>query len=1107
MDATAPQLATDGVQPGSFVLTQLDVYDWGAFGGRHRADIDARGTAIIGPTGSGKTTLVDALMTLLTANPRYNLASTGGHESDRDLMSYVRGVSGAGNQSGDNQHVARSGPVTTGLAACFSDGTQSLRIGALLWTDGSSSAIADLKRRWMFCVGDEPNLDVWLQTLRAEGVRGLKRLEGEAPGLKCYEDKKGYLARLRSFFEVGENAFSLLNRAAGLKQLNSIDEVFRDLVLDDTSKFSRASEVADEFNILDGIHAELETARRQRESLLPIERDWALRAQQLEQLEEQQRLKTLIPRWFGAQAQQMFDTRRQALQTQFERLQSTEESLQRQLRDQEEQVQMLQGIYLQAGGSAVEHLQARMVWQTEEIERKQRQAHAYQARVAALGWDEALDELAFVANQARASALAAERGALEAELQQQAWTLGVEERLDQDRLADIRRQLSDCERLPGSNLPPDYLDFRADLARHLGCDPVALPFVGELVEVKPDEAPRWRGAIERAIGQHRMRVLCDPMFIAPALAWINQRHNRLDVRVLEALPPATPPQFLGDGFTRKLNFKPHPLREALKQLLAGVDRHCVDTPEQVRQVWPSMTDQGLMSSRPGQFDKLDKQPLASNWMTGFDNRDRVADLRRQLLDVERAHALSRDKALQARTAVERMTRELRLLEAICALSFAEINVPGAEQERSVLEQRIAALTSPESGLVATRANWEGARTTLAAAREQERANALLLKETDARCAAAEQARVRAAHRAGKLLDAAEVDWLTGRLPMLSMNELDQWDDRERAAADACQIAISDRSERLRKLEMQLVRSMGLAKTADTGALSEVGSDVDDAPHYLERLRVLVEEALPEKQRRFVTYLNQSSDQGVTQLLSDVENEVSAIEERIHDLNRTLRRVDFQPGRYLQLEPRRVVHESLRTLDQAQRALRSAALREDQGESHYRALRHMVGLLREAVDKRKTLAARALLDPRHRLQFAVSVIERNGDVVVETRTSSQGGSGGEKEIIASYVLTASLSYALCPRDSNRPTFATIVLDEAFSKSSHAVAGRIIRALEEFGLHPLFVTPNKELRLLRMHTRSAILIHRKGLQATMTSLSWEALASHASLRASNTYEVAG
>ena len=51
----------------TFVLTQLDVYNWGAFSGRHTAHFDLEGTAIIGPTGSGKTTLVDALMTLITA--------------------------------------------------------------------------------------------------------------------------------------------------------------------------------------------------------------------------------------------------------------------------------------------------------------------------------------------------------------------------------------------------------------------------------------------------------------------------------------------------------------------------------------------------------------------------------------------------------------------------------------------------------------------------------------------------------------------------------------------------------------------------------------------------------------------------------------------------------------------------------------------------------------------------------------------------------------------------------------------------------------------------------------------------------------------------------
>ena len=44
----------------SYILQELHLYNWGAFAGRHQVGIDAGNSAIIGPTGSGKTTLVDA---------------------------------------------------------------------------------------------------------------------------------------------------------------------------------------------------------------------------------------------------------------------------------------------------------------------------------------------------------------------------------------------------------------------------------------------------------------------------------------------------------------------------------------------------------------------------------------------------------------------------------------------------------------------------------------------------------------------------------------------------------------------------------------------------------------------------------------------------------------------------------------------------------------------------------------------------------------------------------------------------------------------------------------------------------------------------------------
>src|SRR5207248_4941657 len=113
-------------------------------------------------------------------------------------------------------------------------------LAGLLWTDGSSNAAEDLKRRWIFSQADDQSLDKWLRLLHEDGLRDLMRMGRETAKLRIFENKKAYLAHTRKFFDVGENAFTLLNRAAGLKQLNSIDEIFRDLVLDDRSAFDRA---------------------------------------------------------------------------------------------------------------------------------------------------------------------------------------------------------------------------------------------------------------------------------------------------------------------------------------------------------------------------------------------------------------------------------------------------------------------------------------------------------------------------------------------------------------------------------------------------------------------------------------------------------------------------------------------------------------------------------------------------------------------------------------------------------------------------------------------------------------------------------------------------
>lgn len=1074
----------------SFLLTHFELYNWGPFAGLHRAQIDPKGTAIIGQTGSGKTTLVDAFMTLIARNPKYNLASTGGHESDRDLISYIRGVTGAGNETESTDHILRPGKTVTAIAAHFSNAKETVHIMGIFWIDGTSSAAADLKRLWLFARNSELTIKDCLELLQDGGMRALKQLGREFENLKVHDSKTAYLAQLRRYFEVSDNAFTLLNRAAGLKQLNSIDVLFRELVLDDRSVFKRAAEVASEFDDLASIRAELELARKQQQSLFPIEQEYAVFVKNTHVLKQNKALHAIAGCWYAGHAYRLWQAREQLAVDELTHCDALSLALSHKVEEAQLQAEHSHVAYLKLGGTSIEQLRDTIRSQQTLLEQCRINARDYVQLTRRLDMATGIDAVSLAQNQSKAGQLKQGQEAALEERKQQTWDLGAVSRQHQNSVDELREEIAKVENSPGSNIPSKYQLFREKLSQALQLDETSLPYVAELVEVKMEQA-HWRGAIERAIGGHRLRLLVPQQVMKQALQWVNDRENRLHVRLLQANQDVKPALFFEDGFTRKLNFKQHACREALKHFLAGIDRHCVNDASELKHTEHAITQQGLMSGKSGLFEKKDQMRLDQDWMTGFDNKDRLRSLGQQLSVTKKELSKAEQQFEAAKKDCEDKEQLIGLLESLVKLQFSDIDLQSAEKQLAVLEEQLQGLLDPGSDTEKARLQWEEAKRYLKQCQIELNDNEVEKGQWQHRRGDARLNKDDAFSRIGAGLDEQEQTLGDGVFTAPedeSIHDLRRLEENEK---EKLQSKINKIAQALNNNENRLIRFMSHAKSIDSGALAEVGTEINDVENFLQQLDVLNKEALPKKQKRFLDYLNQSSDQGVTQLLSNISNEVNMIEERIEELNATMRRVDFRPGSYLRLEPRRVSHESLKTLQKAQRYLRSAALKDDAGESHYRALFDVVALLREAAERKNTVGAKALLDPRYRLQFSVSVINKSTGEVIETRTGSQGGSGGEKEIIASYILTASLSYALCPDGVSQPLFSTIVLDEAFSKSSRAVAARIITALREFGLHPLFITPNKEIRLLRDHTRSAVLIHRRGQTASMTSLSWEEL----------------
>jgi len=330
-------------------------------------------------------------------------------------------------------------------------------------------------------------LDDWLEQHHAGGNRALKSLAKETPGLLVNESKSQYLAQLRRFFDVGENAFTLLNRAAGLKQLNSIDDLFRELVLDDHSAFQRAAEVASEFDNLTAIHQELEIARKQRDLLLPIEPAWQSYNDLLEQKNQCAELLRIVPIWFATKEYQLWGKQLQLLNEERRKNQDQLDELEPQRNAQSALEQTLRDAYLQSGGSSIEALREEIDWQQRRYQSLETAADEYRRIARKLELDETISRDSFHANKLKADSLTSHLESELKALEQAAWDQGLLLQAQNKALDDIESALHDAKSRPHSNIPSEPNQFRSALAEHLGLDSIALPFLAELVEVKSEE--------------------------------------------------------------------------------------------------------------------------------------------------------------------------------------------------------------------------------------------------------------------------------------------------------------------------------------------------------------------------------------------------------------------------------------------------------------------------------------------------------------------------------------------------------------------------------------------------------------------------------------------
>ncbi len=209
--------------------------------------------------------------------------------------------------------------------------------------------------------------------------------------------------------------------------------------------------------------------------------------------------------YMASLASPLYQKRLQQRQQDAARLEGTLAQLTQTQQQQNVQASELQQALQQQGGGRLQQLQQDIDRCCKERDTQHTQYLRYQQLVLALGLSDRLTAEFFLQNIATAKMQVEHFSQSIAELETQSDTVKLQLQTQVQQQQQLSTELSALNKRQ-SNIPARQLQIREQLCHALDIAESSLPFVGELLQVKPNET-RWQGAVERVLHNFALSLL------------------------------------------------------------------------------------------------------------------------------------------------------------------------------------------------------------------------------------------------------------------------------------------------------------------------------------------------------------------------------------------------------------------------------------------------------------------------------------------------------------------------------------------------------------------------------------------------------------------------
>ncbi|MDV3219407.1 ATP-binding protein [Mycobacterium avium] len=1083
-------------------LSRLQVINWGVFDGYHDLHLSRNGTLITGASGSGKSSLLDAVSLAFLAASRRNFnassdsTAAGSNLGKRTVDKYIRGLWGERQEAGERakpMYLRGSGPAWSAVAITYTGSDDTVITGLVLkWL--AAGADTDASSSYHLINADADILELcntWRDKNYARSVFESAGWRGKRDNERWYLDQ----LYTRIGIHGSTAALQLLGKAKSLKSVGGLEQFVRDYMLDTPESITGIRDAVEAITPLVDARKALGVAQSKRRVLGDIEiihDRYVTESAQLASIGIVD--KQMVHDWVDELRLAAIGPEVSVLDADIEQIGAERDELNSKNRVLVRTRDELTARIAKAG-SGLSTLRHELAVAEDRADTTSRRRHDYDTQIFDLGWAAPQVQSADDFDTMRAMAqteivrIAEELKALRERLANEEGPRRVAAR---DQMTAAREELARVERL-GTSVPANEDRIRGEIAAALGAPAKQLRYVCELLDLKAEYTP-WRTAVEKVLRTTGLVLLVPDRYHREVLRYVNDHHMRGLVR-LEHVPAGgiapIAPQSGTLAECLGLTDAKHESAGTATRLIAKVGDYVrVSGTDEFPHHRRAITVEGLYKESETRSVKDDRATLsASQYIYQGDIAAKITALRIELEDATADFEASDAAMTELHNTIESLSigRDRWNTLHVSFTMFSDIDTDGADTEVRRLQEQLEALEAANPDLAKLENQAEDlldqssaltGRISILTEREtasdDRRTKLLDLQETLKPGVVGSSARAALEIYRGQLSIPLEI-----LAPAPYKAELVR-------AIEKDQGTLQDSVNRLTN-ELKRIISNFDAQFED--AIPNNSEDLDEKIHdYVALCRRIDDRELPQAHDRMLRLITEQAPMAALHLYQKAEEEAQHIEEQIARVNRGLGSVEFNRGTRLSLhaDPKKLtavtdLHERARRI--SGRSLAVSMRDEKATHDQYRDILELRNLLAsDSAEARQW--TRDALDVRNRFTLYCAETDSTTGALIRTYSNAGANSGGEQEKLMAFCLAGALSFNLADPSTgdNRPVFSQLMLDEAFSKSDPVFADQALSAFRKFGFQLLIVATVQNTTTIQPYIDSVVMVSKRDTPGT-------------------------